>query len=314
MATIREQIARHTRAEATTQQQPGADDPLAPTPIRFTHWHDADGVIHQRTVNAPTTGWHLEDDAEASDAEPLRPRGQASTPSRQTRDSQQQARVTQAYPPDYEDADEQYTAQARTPRSAMRYQQTLPGQYRGQVVLPTPPQRLRRQRLTGNAPSQQQRAPTRRRKHWSVYLVTGMATMTALVIGLYSLGSWWQHVQDDWIYGMPRTYQTDAVVGHNHDSSSHPSHFLAVNLKGSIEVFELPAGDPTKVRVFFGPMISGEGADQLVVIISFTDSDHDGTPDLVLHYGDSEEVLYNKGGTFQVSGGKSYEQGRSTLT
>src|SRR5260370_1092932 len=92
-----------------------------------------------------------------------------------------------------------------------------------------PPQRLRRQRLTGNAPGQQQRPSTRRNRHWSVYLVTGMATMTALVIGLYSLGSWWQHVQDDWTYGMPRTYQTDAVVGHNHDSSSHPSHFIAVH-------------------------------------------------------------------------------------
>jgi hypothetical protein len=313
MSTLREQIARHTRAEATTQQQAGADDPLAPTPIRFTHWHDADGVIHQRSVNAPTTGWHLEDDAEASDAEPLRPRGQVYTPSRQTRDYQQQARVTQAYPPDYEDADD-YTAQARLPRSAMRYQHTRPAQYRGQTVLPTPPQQLRRQRLTGNAPGQQQRPPTRRSKHWSVYLVTGMATMTALVIGLYSLGSWWQHVQDDWTYGMPRTYQTDAVVGHNHDSRAHPSHFLAVNLKGRIEVFELPAGDPTKVRVFFGPTISGNGADQVVVTISFTDIDHDGTPDLILHYGDSAEVLYNKGGTFLLPGDKSYEQRRSTLT
>jgi hypothetical protein len=312
MTTLREQIARHTRAEAT-QQQPIADDPLAPTPIRFTHWHDADGVIHQRSVNAPTTGWHLEDDSAGEDAEPLRPRGQAYTPSRQTRDSQQQARVTQAYPPDYEDADD-YTAQARTPRSAMRYQHTRPAQYRGQTVLPTPPQQLRCQRLTGNAPGQQQRPPRRRSKHWSVYLVTGMATMTALVIGLYSLGSWWQHVQDDWTYGMPRTYQTDAVVGHNHDSRAHPSHFVAVNLKGRIEVFELPAGDPTKVRVFLGPLLSGEDADQVVVTISFTDSNHDGTPDLILRYGDNEEVLYNKDGTFQVPGGKSYEQGRSTLS
>ena len=305
MATIKEQIARHTRSEAPPQQQPVADDPLAPTPIRFTHWHDADGVIHQRTVNAPTTGWHLEGDAAGEEAElPPRPRDQAYTPSRQTRDYQQ-ARVTQAYPPDYEDADEQSTAQARLPRSAMGYQQKLPNQYRGQVVLPTPPQRLRRQRLTGNAPGQQHHPPRRHRKHWSVYLVTGMATMTALVISLYSLGSWWQHVQDDWTYGMPRTYQTDAVVGHNHDSRVHPSHFLAVNLKGRIEVFELPAGNPTKVRVFFGPTISGNGADQVVVTISFADLNHDGTPDLILHYGDSAEVLYNKGGTFQVPGGKS---------
>ena len=312
MTTLREQMARHTRAEAT-QQQPIADDPLAPTPIRFTHWHDADGVIHQRSVNEPTAGWHLEDDAEAEDAEPLRPRGQASTPSRQTRDYQQQARVTQAYPPDYEDADD-YTAQARPPRSGIRYQHTRPAQYRGQTVLPTPPQHLRGQRLTGNAPGQQQRAPRRRSQHWSVYLVTGMATMTALVIGLYSLGSWWQHVQDDWTYGRPRTYQTDAVVGHNHDSRAHPSHFVAVNLKGRIEVFELPAGDPTKVRVFLGPLLSGEDADQVVVTISFIDSNHDGTPDLILRYGDNAEVLYNKDGTFQVAGGKSYKQGRSTLS
>ncbi len=304
MATIREQIARHTRAEATMQQQPGADDPLAPTPIRFTHWHDADGVIHQRTVNEPTAGWHLEDDASGEDA------GPRFSPA-------QQARVTR----EYHDLDEEELldgdegdAYSRPPRSALRYQHTLPGQYRGQTVLPTPPQRLRRQRLTGNAPGQQQHPPTRRRKHWSVYLVTGMATMTALVVGLYSLGSWWQHVQDDWTYGMPRTYQTDAVVGHNHDSSSHPSHFVAVNLAGHIEVFELPAGDPTKVRVFLGPTISGNGADQVVVTISFADINHDGTPDLILHYGDSAEVLYNKGGTFLLPGDKSYEQGRSILS
>jgi hypothetical protein len=303
MATTKEQIAQHTRSETT--QQHVADDPLAPTPIRFAHRRDADGVIHQRTVNGPTAGWHLEDDAEASDAEPPRHRGQASMPSHQTRDYQQQARVTQAYPPDYEDADDQYAAQARTPRSGIRYQHTLPNQYRGQVVLPTPPQQLRRQRLNGIAPGQQQRPSTRRNRLWSLYLVTGMLAMTALVIGLNSLGSWWQHVQDGWTYGYPRTFQTDAVVGHNHDSSSHPSHFVAINLRGQVEVFELPAGDPTKVRVFLGPTISGAGADQVVITISFADIDHDGTPDLILHYGDNEEVLYNKGGTFQLPGGKS---------
>ncbi len=297
MATLKEQIAQHTSAQTTQQQLP--DDPLAPKPIRFTHQRDADGVLRKRTVNGPAAG---------EDAEPP-PRGQASTSSRQTHDYQQQARVTQAYPPDYEDED---LSDTRPPRSAMRYQHTLPHQYRGQTVLPTPPEHLRRQRLTGNAPGQQ-RTPRQRRKHWSVYLVTGMAAMTVLFIGLYSVGSWWQGVQDRWTYGMPRTYQTDAVVGHNHDSSSHPSHFVALNLRGQVEVFELPAGDPTKVRVFFGPTISGNGADQVVVTISFADLDHDGTPDMILRYGDSEEVLYNKGGTFLLPGGKSFAQGRSVL-
>ena len=45
--------------------------------------------------------------------------------------------MTQAYPPDYEDADD-YTAQTRTPRSAMRYQQALPNRCRGQVVCRLP--------------------------------------------------------------------------------------------------------------------------------------------------------------------------------
>ena len=308
MARLKEQIAQHPSAQTTQQQLP--DDPLAPKPIRFTHQRGADEVLHKRTVNGPAAGWHLEDGAEGSDAEPP-PRGQNATSSRQTRDHQQQARVTQAYPPDYEDADEPDT---RPPRSAMRYQHTLPHQYRGQTVLPTPPEHLRRQRLTGNAPGQQPRPPQRRNKHWSVYLVTGMVTMTVLVIGLYNVGSWWQGVQDRWTYGYPRTYQTDAVVGHNHDSPSHPSHFLAVNLKGHLEVFELPAGDPTKVRVFLGPTIVGNGADQVVVTISFVDLDHDGTPDMVIHYGDSEEVFSNKGGTFLLPGGKSSEQGRSALS
>src|SRR5258708_30498141 len=306
MATMKEQIAQHTSAQTTQQQLP--DDPLAPKPIRFTHQRDADGVFRKRTVNGPAVGWHLEDSSEGEDAGPSTPsqgRGKAPTSSRQTHDHQQQALLTRAYPPDYEDADE---PDPRPPRSAMRYQDTLSHQYRGQTVLPTPPQRLRRQRLTGNAPGQQPRPPRRRNTHWSVYLVTGMATMTALVIGLYSLGSWWQHVQDDWTDGMPRTYQTDAVVGHNHDSRAHPSHFLALNVRGQVEVFELPAGDPTKVRVFFGPTISGNGADQVVVTISFTDLDHDGTPDLILHYGDSEEVLYNERGTCLLPRGKSYEQ------
>jgi hypothetical protein len=310
MVKLKEQHAQFTSSQATQPQQL-PDDPLAPKPIRFTHQRD-DEVFRKRTVNGPSAGWHLEDDsAEAGDAEPPRGQGQASMPSRQTRDYQQQARVTQAYPPDYEEADEPST---RPPRSGIRYQHTLPHQYRGQTVLPTPPQQLRRQRLTGNAPDQQQRSPRRRNKHWSVYLVTGMLAMTALVIGLYSLGIWWQGVQDHWTYGYPRTYQVDAVVGHNHDSRAHPSHFIAVNLAGHVEVFELPAGDPTKVRIFLGPILSGQGADQVVVTISFVDIDHDGTPDLVLRYGDTAEVFYNRDGTFQVPGGKASAQGRSALS
>ena len=310
MEKLKEQLAQHTASQATQQQQL-PNDPLAPKPIRFTDWRDVNGSLYQPVVNGPSAGWHLEDGSEGSDAA-LQPRGrsQVSPPSRQTRDYQQQAHVTQAYPPDYEDED---LPDTRPPRSGIRYQHTRPYQYREQTVLLTPPEHLRRQRLTGQAPAQQPRPPRRHSKHWSVYLVAGMATMTALVIGLHNVGNWLQGVQDRWMYGYPRTYQVDAVVGHNHDSQAHPSHFLAVNVRGQVEVFELPAGDPTRVRVFLGPILSGAGADQVVVTISFTDLDHDGTPDMVLRYGDSAEVFYNHDGTFQVPGGKSSAQGRSVL-
>src|SRR5258708_13740538 len=224
MTAMKEQIARHTSAQTPQQQLP--DDPLAPKPIRFTQQRDADGVFRKRTVNEPTAGWHLEDGSEGEDAGPSTPpqgRGQAPTSSRQTHDYQQQARVTQTYPPDYEDADE---PSSRPPRSAMRYQDTLPHQYRRQTVLPAPPEHLRRQRLTGNAPGQQQRPSTRRNRHWSVYLVTGMATMTALVIGLDSPGTWRPPLQDHWTYGIPRTYPTPALWGPHQQPSTPPTHFL----------------------------------------------------------------------------------------
>src|SRR2546425_1583080 len=44
-----------------------------------------------------------------------------------------------------------------------------------------------------------------------------------------------------WHYGRPRTFQTDAVVGHN-DSAASPSHFIAINLNRHVEVIECPGG------------------------------------------------------------------------
>ena len=98
MVKLKEQHAQFTSSQASQSQQV-PDDPLAPKPIRFTHQRD-DEVFRKQRVNGQTLGWHLEDDAEGSDAasQPSpRGQGQASTSSRQTRDYQQ-GRVTQAYP------------------------------------------------------------------------------------------------------------------------------------------------------------------------------------------------------------------------
>src|SRR5579884_2866652 len=110
--------------------------------------------------------------------------------------------------------------------------------------------------------------PARRRRSGVLYTLAGMLSMAGLVVGLNSLGAWWQGVQDDWHYGMPRTYQMDAVVGHHHDSAA---------------------------RVYPGPLLTGPHKDEVVVTLSIADVDHDGTPDLIVHVGESEFVLYNNG-------------------
>jgi len=137
--------------------------------------------------------------------------------------------------------------------------------------------------------------PARRRRSGVLYTVAGMLSMAGLVVGLNSLGAWWQGVQDDWHYGMPRTYQMDAVVGHHHDSAAHPTHLIALNLDGQVEVIELAAGDPSAARVYPGPLLTGPHKDEVVVTLSIADVDHDGTPDLIVHVGESEFVLYNNG-------------------
>ena len=66
----------------------------------------------------------------------------------------------------------------------------------------------------------------------------------------------WVHVTwDDWHYGRPRTYQTDADVGHG-----GVSHFTVENLGGHIFVIEIPVNDPKKYHLNVGPAITGGDA------------------------------------------------------
>ena len=51
--------------------------------------------------------------------------------------------------------------------------------------------------------------------HWLVFMGIALLLMIAGWTALNDLGAWWQNHQDDSTYGMPRTFQTDAVVGHN---------------------------------------------------------------------------------------------------
>ena len=125
--------------------------------------------------------------------------------------------------------------------------------------------------------------------------------MLLMVIGwvvFNAILNWWQVTQDDWHYGRPRTFQTNAVVGHN-DSSANPSHFIALNLNRHVEIIEFPGGDPTHARIFLGPILIGDGQDLTAVTLSFKDVNGDGKPDMLAHIQDQTIVFINDNGTFR---------------
>jgi len=53
----------------------------------------------------------------------------------------------------------------------------------------------------------------------------------------------------------------DAVVGHNHDSLANPTQFVFLNIHGHIDIVEIPAGDPSQMRVYVGPVLYSNNAD-----------------------------------------------------
>ncbi len=209
------------------------------------------------------------------------------------------------------DYDEVYPP--RMPTSTRRYQ-SMPGvtTRQGKVVQHYHQQPLRasRQYYQQPPPLPQRRVYTepevepplasrRRRIHWLLIFGVGMISMLALWTGLSMLVGWWQVHQDDATYGRPRTFQTDEAVGHNNDSASNPSHFIAVNLNRHILIIELPAGDSTKAKMYNGPTLLGDGQDLTPVTLTFQDVNGDRLPDMVIHVQDQTLVMVSDQGSFR---------------
>lgn len=183
------------------------------------------------------------------------------------------------------------------------------------VAPPVPPRSAQKQspgQATGAMPTRQTRnIPTvyevprpgkreRRNVHWLLYVGLGMLAALALwALGTVAL-NWGTNAYNTIVYGYPRTFQTDEVVGHN-DSTVNPSHFIAVNLHGQIIVVEFPGGDPSKAIDYVGPDLVGSGQDQLPVTLSFSDLNHDGKADMIIRVADRDFVFYNNGTKFVPS-------------
>ena len=149
--------------------------------------------------------------------------------------------------------------------------------------------------ITPTRVSARDKQPARRglrRPHWIFF--TGLAMLAMLLgwVALSAFSSWWQTTLDDWHYGRPRTYQTDAVVGH-HDSTQNPSHFIALNLNRHITIIEIPGGDVSKSIVYTGPTLLGPGQDLTPVTLNFQDVNHDGLPDMLVNVQGCQFVFLN---------------------
>jgi hypothetical protein len=144
----------------------------------------------------------------------------------------------------------------------------------------------------------EERSHTRRKRAPWLALALGMLLTLCLVVGFNAFGSWWQLHQEDATYGMPRTYQANAVVGHQ-DSASKPSHFIFLNMNSHVVVIEFPGGDASHAIIYTGPTLFGSGGDLIPVTGEFRDVNQDGRPDLVVHVQDQTIVFINDGSKFR---------------
>lgn len=169
----------------------------------------------------------------------------------------------------------------RLPTSAIRYRDT-----RGNQVI----QRGNKRIVIHNEP------PPRKRHHWLLYIGIGMIVMLALYVGFQMLGNWWTEHQLDATYGFPRTYQVDAIV-YSGDTSDHPSHYIFLNLSGTVEIIELPHGDSAHARIYKGPTLFSDHADLIPIIGEFKVVN--GKVEMLVHIQDQTIVYVNDGTQFK---------------
>jgi len=149
-----------------------------------------------------------------------------------------------------------------------------------------------------HTPRPKQAKRPRARIHPLFFLGVGMLVTLVLIAVLSIVTSWFTTTLDDLRYGRPRTFQVDAYVGHN-ESPGMPSHFLAVNLHGRIEVIELPGGDASHARIYIGPQLYGSDADLIPVTLSFIDVNSDKKPDMIISFQGTRVVFINDQGGFR---------------
>jgi hypothetical protein len=139
-------------------------------------------------------------------------------------------------------------------------------------------------------------APPARKMHWSLILGLGMILALVLWMAASEALAWWGNHQLDSQYGMPRTYQTDALV-YPADTQAHPSHYIFLNLNGTIMIIELPQGDQAHARIYKGPTLYSDNAGYTPVTGEFRSVND--KMEMIVHVGDQQFVYVNDGTQFK---------------
>ena len=140
---------------------------------------------------------------------------------------------------------------------------------------------------------------SRHGKHPLFYIGICLVIMVVFLTAYTLIPPAFQKWHDDNVYGYPRTYQTDANVGHG-----GMEHFIALNNRGTIEVLEIPSNPSTtnQPRLYIIVRLSSQGADRVPAMLSFPDINGDRKPDMRVTVVDGSNpsiwVLFNNGTTF----------------
>lgn len=140
--------------------------------------------------------------------------------------------------------------------------------------------------------------PVKPRLHPLFFVGMGLMLAVLLWAGIGQAMIWGHNELNTLRYGYPRTYQIDAFVGIG-DSQQHPSHFVALNLHGTITIVDFPAGDPSHAFILPTANVPGTDPDLAVVTLSFIDINHNGHPDMLVDIDGFQSVLVNDGKTFR---------------
>jgi hypothetical protein len=174
---------------------------------------------------------------------------------------------------------------------------------KGEEVYTRPPTRssARRYDLSPSAQRAERRteALPRQGKHPLFYIGLFLVILVVFLTASTLIPPVLQQWHDESTYGYPRTFQTDANVGHG-----GVEHFIALNNHGTIEVLEIP-GSPSPTNqphLYIIVRLSSQGADLVPATVSFPDVNGDGEPDLQVTVLDGSNpsvwILFNNGTTF----------------